>query len=87
MAFCSLEDELTTGPRFTGSDHSELAKDVAWTLTATGSDSTRQATSRTNGTSKAALQIAAVVMRPPLTRLSSHTPIAGCTIGTMRMLR
>src|SRR6266550_1388170 len=73
---------LIGGPRFTGSDHSELAKDMAWTLTATGSDSTRQAASRTNGASKAALQIAAVVIRPPLKRLCLHTPIARCTTMT-----
>ena len=30
VAFCSPAAELTTGPRFTGSDHSELAKDMAW---------------------------------------------------------
>src|SRR5438132_1842582 len=37
VAFCSPAAELTTGPRFTGSDHSELAKDMAWSLGAAGS--------------------------------------------------
>src|SRR5205814_4499834 len=35
-----------------------------------------------NGASKAALQIAAVVIRPPLKRLCLHTPIARCTTMT-----
>src|SRR5437016_14683235 len=44
-AFASRALELTTGPRFTGSDHSELAKDMAWSLVATGSDPDWHATS------------------------------------------
>src|SRR2546425_12738833 len=42
----SWHRELTGASRCTGSDHSELAKDMAWTLGATGSESDRQPRSR-----------------------------------------
>src|SRR2546422_6675501 len=45
-AFASTALELTTGPRFTGSDHAELAKDMAWSLGAAGLGSVAQATTR-----------------------------------------
>src|SRR5437879_11622740 len=49
--------ELTGAPRFTGSDHSELAKDMACSLGAAGPDSEAHATS--NATESSASAVAA----------------------------
>src|SRR5439155_8431859 len=48
-ALASTELEFTTGPRFTGSDHSELAKRSACSTKAIGSDSARHASSKRSG--------------------------------------
>ena len=46
-AWLSIAVELITGPRFTGADHSELAKNMAWMPYTISSDSGPQAISAT----------------------------------------
>src|SRR5437016_13261002 len=45
VGVCSWHGELTGASRCTGSDHSELAKDMAWSFTPTGADCDSHATS------------------------------------------
>src|SRR5438309_6098629 len=47
--------ELTGAPRFTGSDHSEFAKDMAWSLGAAGPDSEAHATGNATDSSASAM--------------------------------
>src|SRR6266700_2410839 len=47
--------ELTGAPTFAGSDHSELAKDMAWSLGAAGPDSEAHATSNATDSSASAV--------------------------------
>jgi hypothetical protein len=49
-AFISFADELTGAPRFTGSDHSELANDIAWIPGTVVLDSGLQASRTAKGT-------------------------------------
>src|SRR3989442_11805148 len=51
----SLDAVLIAGPRFAGSDHSELAKDIAWSPGATRCDSESHASSSGKQTSDASL--------------------------------
>src|SRR6266550_1424611 len=66
VAFCSLEDELTTGPRFTGSDHSEPANDMASSLGAAGWDCHSHARSSAREASGTRVAMATVLMGSPL---------------------
>src|SRR6267378_4857290 len=61
----SLDAVLIAGPRFAGSDHSELAKDMVWSLIATGSCSDPQATITASDTGCTSLAIDAVLIGPP----------------------
>src|SRR5438876_313501 len=64
-AFASLALELTIGPRFTGSDHSEVAKRLAWMPSMCGSESVVQATNNALVASAASPAGYLVVMEPP----------------------
>src|SRR4029077_12317166 len=64
-AFISLAPELTGAPRFTGSDHSELAEDIATILGAAGRDSVWHPITPAVTKSAAILPIDRMDMRPP----------------------